>query len=180
MRAKLSRKTLQYLVKHPPQFIKRVQLQILLNITASAFSVRKKQIWQFSYGRAVREYAQFTEECMNVNQHVNPQSLYYAAYRTGRRIRRITGLTDSEDLERLVFYLYQNIRTVMHGRIPGEFTVEYCYFSRFYTPQQCRVMSYMDEGMIAGICGNGNLEFTERITEGCERCQACFIKGEKQ
>lgn len=58
----------------------------------------------------------------------------------------------------------------------GEIVVTDCYFSRYYTPEQCAVMSSVDSGIIAGLCGGGTLTFTERITEGCRRCRACFSK----
>lgn len=58
----------------------------------------------------------------------------------------------------------------------GEIVVTDCYFSRYYTPEQCAVMSSVDSGIIAGLCGGGTLTFTERITEGCGRCRACFSK----
>ena len=58
----------------------------------------------------------------------------------------------------------------------GEIVVTDCYFSRFYTPEQCAIMSSVDSGIIAGLCGGGTLTFTERITEGCRRCRACFSK----
>ena len=58
----------------------------------------------------------------------------------------------------------------------GEIVVTDCYFSRFYTPEQCAVMSSVDSGIIAGLCGGGTLTFTERITEGCRQCRACFSK----
>ena len=58
----------------------------------------------------------------------------------------------------------------------GEIVVTDCYFSRFYTPEQCAIMSSVDSGIIAGLCGGGTLTFTERITEGCRQCRACFSK----
>ena len=96
-------------------------------------------------------------------------------YRTGERVRRLTGFTEKADLERLVFYLYRNIGLLMDGHLPGEIKVSSCYFSRFYTPEQCALMSYMDSGIIAGILGGGKIEFTERITEGCGGCKVFFV-----
>ena len=92
----------------------------------------------------------------------------------GNRLRRITGFTDSKDLQQLVFFLYRNIHIAMGGRLPGEIRVSSCYFSHFYTPKQCALMSYVDSGIIAGLFGGGNLKFVERITEGCGRCTAIF------
>ena len=53
-------------------------------------------------------------------------------------------------------------------------------FRRFYTPAQCRVMSRVDAGIIAGICGGGKLRFTQRITEDCSCCKACFSGKDKR
>ena len=64
---------------------------------------------------------------------------------------------------------------LMDGHLPGEIKVSSCYFSRFYTPEQCALMSYMDSGIIAGILGGGKIEFTERITEGCGGCKVFFV-----
>lgn len=173
MRACIFRKLLRYLEEHDPALFKRFQLQVLLNVTARAFGVPGRWIWHLSPKRALREYAVFTKNCMQFNR-VNPRRLYRSAYALGRRLRHITGFTDSRELQQLVFFLYRNIRIIMKGSIPGEVTVSTCYFSRFYTPEQCALMSYVDWGIIAGLCGGGHLKFTERITEGCGRCTAVF------
>lgn len=174
MRAHFFRKLLRYPEKHDSALFKRFQLQLLLNVTAYAFGVPGKRIWHFPPKRALREYAIFTKNCMQFNR-VNPRRLYRSAYALGHRLRHITGFTDSRDLQHLVFFLYRNMRISMNGSIPGEITVSSCYFSRFYTPEQCALMSYVDWGIIAGLCGGGNLKFTERITKGCGRCTAVFI-----
>lgn len=173
MRASIFRILLRSLERHPSTLFSRVQLQLLLNATARAFDVSGKQIWHLPHRRASEEYASFTENAMR-SRHADPRRLYREAYALGSRIRRITGFTDSSDLRRLLFFLYRNIDIHMDGKIPGEVTVSSCYFSRFYTPQQCALMSFMDSGFIAGLWGGGELEFTERITEGCETCTAVF------
>ena len=173
MRARIFRKLLQYLEKHDQALFLRFQLQVLLNVTARAFNVPVKQIWYFPPGQALREYAVFTENCMRLYP-ADPRRLYRSAYVLGSRLRRITGFTDKKELEQLVFSLYRNIRIAMDGRLPGEITVSFCYFSRFYTPKQCALMSYVDSGIIAGLFEGGNLKFIERITEGCGRCTAVF------
>lgn len=173
MRARMFRKLLRVLERHPLKLFSRTQLQILLNATARAFEVPGKQIWHFPYRRALKEYAVFTERCMRLH-HVDSQRLYREAYALGSRVQQLTGFTDSGDLRRLAFFLYRNIDIHMDGSIPGEVTVSSCYFSRFYTPEQCALMSYMDSGIIAGLWGGGHLTFTERITEGYETCTADF------
>lgn len=186
-------KLLTILENRSPEWVTRVQMQILLDTTARGFGVRSRRIAHLPAEEALAAYAQFTMECMEslpasvkcppeqrqaqrAGRRAVLRCLYREAYRTGSRIRRITGVTESRDIERLVFYLYSNLRIAMSGHIPGEITVTDCYFGRMYTPAQCAVMSLVDSGVIAGICGGGKLEFSGRITEGCGKCTACFSK----
>ena len=164
---------MRYLEKHDSALFLRFQLQLLLNVTARAFDVPVKRIWYLPPGKALREYAVFTENCMRLYP-TDPRRLYRSAYMLGSRLRRITGFTNKKELKQLIFILYRNIHITMDGRLPGEITVSSCYFSRFYTPKQCALMSYVDSGIIAGLFGGGNLKFTERITEGSGRCTAVF------
>ncbi|MCR5582647.1 MAG: hypothetical protein K6F70_03420 [Eggerthellaceae bacterium] len=53
-----------------------------------------------------------------------------------------------------------------------------CYFSSIYGPATCALMSRMDEGLMAGLVGDGELVFSSRITQGADACYACFeMKG---
>ena len=181
-----------------------LQIQILLGTTARAFGVRSRPVWYLPREKALRAYAAFTLACMRgyagkgiqpeISRQLYPKEsrlkcgtcdiqpevsrrLYRHAYRLGSRIRAVTGFTTPEDQTRLVFYLYRLIGIRMSGRLPGMVTISSCYFSRCYTPEQCAVMSAMDAGIMAGICGGGRLVFTERITEGCGRC--CALMKQK-
>ncbi len=60
------------------------------------------------------------------------------------------------------------------GSGSGEITISRCYFSSFYSPEVCQVMSAMDRGLLAGLAGGGELVFIERITEGQPCCRARF------
>ncbi len=173
MRSTVFKALLKLLIGYTPDFIKCIELQILLNTTAKAFGIKPELIMFHSFKRALKEYAIFTRRCMK-NMHVNKESLYREAFHTGTIIRLITGFTRKEDIEALVFYLYSNINIKISGNIPGVLTVSRCYFRRFYKPEHCRIMSAVDSGIIAGINGGGSLSFTRRITEGCESCKACF------
>ncbi len=173
MRSALFRKILTRLEKHTPDRLLRLQYQILLNTTARAFSVPSEHIRARDPARALREYADFSRSCMERGQ-AEPERLYREAFRTGARIRRLCGFSEPDDLCRLVFYLYRSIRIHMQGEIPGELRVTDCYFSAFYTPEQCRLMSCIDSGLIAGLFGGSALRFSQRITEGCGDCRACF------
>jgi len=177
LRALAFRMLLVLCMKYRPGWITRLQLQVLLDTTARAFAMPGKKIRSRTARGALREYAAFTGKCMKYGK-ADPKKLREEAYRTGNLIRRITGFRESRDIERLVFYLYSNLQISMSGHIPGEIVVSRCYFGRFYSPEQCALMSFVDEGIIAGISGGGRLEFAERITEGCGRCRACFSEAE--
>ena len=56
----------------------------------------------------------------------------------------------------------------------GEITISRCYFSSYYSPEACQVMSAMDRGLLAGLAGGGELMFSQRITEGHPCCRARF------
>ena len=199
--ASAARGILRALEWYTPAWIVCLEIRILYKTTARAFGVPEKKIPLWSAGQALRirdvrqalrtgfagqtlrngyaeqalrDYAAYSARCL-MRCKADPGRIYREAYRTGEQVRRLTGFTEKEDLERLVFYLYRNIGILMDGRLPGEVTVSSCFFSRFYTPEQCALMSYMDSGIIAGILGGGKLEFTERITEGCGGCKAFFV-----
>ena len=171
MRERFFKILLHMLERHTPGRFKSIQLQILLNTTAEAFQRPGKMIWYLPAEKALEAYADYTKACAE-DMRTGRKQVYRCARRLGRRIRKITGFNKREDLERLVFYLYDNIGIKMTGRLPGRIVIPVCYFSNVYTPGQCRIMSLMDMGVISGICGGGRLIFTERLTQGCGRCLA--------
>ena len=172
MRARIARKLLLRLERHTPARLVSVQSQILLNLAARAFHTPGKSVWRLAPGQALREYAEFT-----LRGGANPENLYREAFDLGKRLRRLTGFTDAEDIERLIFYLYRNLQIAMDGHLPGEITVRKCYFSGFYGPEQCAIMSFADSGVISGLLGGGTLTFARRMTEGYATCAACFTGG---
>lgn len=175
MRARIFKKFLASFEKYTPSIIKRLQIQILLCATARAFDRPGKMVCHLSADRALAAYAAYTRDCVETRA-VAGKRIYQSAYRLGRLVRRISGFTESADLERLVFYLYSNIGIRVTGQLPGEIVIPACYFSSLYTPRLCRIMSLMDWGIIAGICGGGKLVFTQRLTQGCGSCRACLIR----
>ena len=199
MRSVFFRLLLTLLEKHTPSWIKSIQIQILLNATAAAFGRPRRRVWHLSGADALAAYAAYTTDCMSSagsqkapagdcqngpdagegchrGPDIDRRRIFRVSYRLGRRIRRITGFCASSDMERLVFWLYRNIGIRVTGHLPGEILIPACYFSSIYTPEQCRLMSLMDWGIIAGICGGGKLIFTERLTQGCGRCRACLTQ----
>lgn len=173
---------LDRLEKRRPGFIAKIQLQILMGLTAGIFGQRSRFLMMSGYEEALRSYVQYTREllqsCKGDDKGLLQLRMGEESYKMGRRLRRVMGLKNRRDLERLVFILYKNIGIDMSGEIPGDVCVSRCYFSNFYDPGMCRLISAMDSGIIRGIYGGGELVFSQRITEGCECCRARFDMNE--
>lgn len=176
LRASAARALLKRLEEKTPPALRSLGIQALLYTTAAAFGTKGRKVRHLSPEKALQAYSEYTVSCMRESRHdrILEKRLYREARLLGRRIRSVTGFTRAEDLERLVFFLYHIIGITMEGHLPGTVIVSSCYFSRVYSPAQCALMSHMDAGLIAGICGDAELVFTERITEGCGRCCARF------
>lgn len=169
MRARFFRWLLRRWENNTPGIVRRVQLQILMDLTARAFRLPGKRLWTRPWRDGLREYAEYTRaHCAEADN----QRLYKMSYAMGKRLRCVTGFTDADDLRRLVFWLYQGIGIAMGGELPGAVTVSGCFFSDYYAPQVCAMMSHMDSGIVGGVMGGGRLVFTERITEGGRCCLA--------
>lgn len=176
MREVIFKRIINILDKHPSKLLARIQIQILVHITAKAFQ-KKERCVLFSKNALMR-CVEYTKACIDAQGERD--QLYQMALRLGKQIRKLTGFTDPEDLKRLVFLLYRNIGITMTGEIPGEILVTECYFSNMYSAKHCMGISAMDRGVIVGICDIENLRFTERITEGYMQCKVCALKrGEK-
>ena len=176
-RACLFRFLLLCLEKRRPQVFDCLVIRILMNTTAAAFRVDPAPVPVRPGGaaKALDAYASFTKRCMEDPRLMQPagnKRLFHYALVLGRKVRALTGFTDSRDRQRLVFLLYRCIGIRMDGQLPGTVTVTDCFFSSSYTPAQCAWMSGMDSGIVAGICGSGKLHFSQRITQGCAVCSA--------
>ena len=190
MRERISRWLLGRAEKHMPDFLRRRQLQMLMNLAAESFSVPAEKIRGGTAEEALAQYAAFTCRCMDAGSidqdacSADEEKLYRDARRLGDKIRQTTGFTEHEDQNRLITLLYRNIGIEINitgdlrERQTGELIVPDCYFSRYYTPEQCRLMSFVDSGIVSGICGGGKLLFSHRITEGCGFCRACLEEDE--
>ena len=172
------------LVKHliagenlPPDWVRRFEIRLLTRLAARAFHLPPPHL-PASADAALAAYAAFTVRCMN-HAETDAGTLFATAQQLGIRVRRLSGLRDPQDLQRLVIWLYRNIRITLSGSLPGRITVSSCFFSSVYTPDKCALMSQVDSGIISGIFGGGELHFTERLTEGCGHCTACFSLKER-
>ena len=159
---------------------RKLELQMLMNLTARALDKPVKRIWTLPNSKALQVYAEYTCEHLACSKNWTlMQQMNDEAYRVGKRLRKIFHLRKPTDITRFTFWLYRNIGIQMEGNIPGKICVTECFFSHHYTPAICRVASALDDGIIKGLAGDGILHFQQRITEGCQYCLATFKTSEE-
>jgi hypothetical protein len=163
-----------------PESVKRQALAGLFRSTAAAFRCDMPRLSGLSRERCLLEYARFTadraEEALRRGSDLSElqERLYRNAYRLGRtpgRLLRVQGVDDVMALGRV---LYAILDIEFQGSGSGEITIGRCYFSSYYSPEVCQVMSAMDHGLLAGLAGAGELVFSQRLTEGQACCRAHF------
>ena len=161
------------------RFGAHLELRILMWQTAKAFGAEVPKAAGRSTPELLKAYAQFTaKEAMRAIRHGDNletlhQKLYQMTYTLGSRLRRWLRPKDEKDCLAIVILLYRNIG-IQVEESPGTICVRKCYFSDFYTPEICSVISAIDQGIFAGTYQGGKLTFCERITEGCDVCRADF------
>jgi hypothetical protein len=171
---------------HIPAFIRKAKLVELYRLTAHAFGcpppVRKRR----SYRELLEDYAEFTrsqaESCLQGGTGLEEvkRKLFEGAYRMGRDIRHSFRLRNPADILEMSRILYRIMGIDFSGTGTGDVTIRRCFFSDYYTPHVCRVISSLDEGFAAGLSKGGSLSFSQRITEGKESCKARFVFPEKR
>ncbi len=149
-----------------------LEIRILMRLTARAFGVKEPK------KAGLRRYAKFSaaaarhalwggEDLKRLHRE-----LFRRACRLGRILRRCLRPRNEAECRDLVGQLYRNIGIVIREESPGRFCVPVCYFSAFYTPEICSVISAIDRGLFAGIYPGSRLTFRERMTEGRPACLA--------
>ncbi len=163
---------------YTPAFLKKRQLADLFECTAAAFGAEPPSTVGHSYDECLLEYARFTaaraEEATQRGDdlEVLRERLYRNAYDLGRDLRRRLRISSDEDAMAAMRYLYRALRVELRGPVEGEFTVERCYFARYYSSGVCQVISALDAGVAAGLTDGGQFTFYQRLTDGHDRCRA--------
>jgi hypothetical protein len=163
-----------------PTFLKKKGLRTLFEATATAFDSKTPSTRGMSFDECLEAYALFAEaavtQAIDVRLHIGEReaALRRNAFQVGLRFRTLFGVTTRKDVMAVARVLYRMIGIDFHGTTKGEITISRCAFDRFYSARTCRVMSWFDEGVLAGLAGDGNLVFTGRLTEGHPYCEAHF------
>jgi hypothetical protein len=164
-----------------PGFVHRRPLEALFAGTAEAFGGAVPAPVGRTFAERLGEYARFSQQAAEDwlvrgrDPVVLQRRLFEQGERLGRRVRRLLRLRTTADALAAGRLLYRLIGIEFEGQPRGDCIVRRCFFSDYYSCQDCQVMSAVDDGIFAGLSNGGRLTFTQRITDGCDCCKATFV-----
>lgn len=168
---------------HIPEFIKKKKLHELFRLTADAFQSEVPELRGLSFVECLLKYAQFTREqaeaCSRGSGSLEEvkHRLYQNSYVFGQNLRKILHVATWEQALRALQAIYRIIGIDLYYDSQGEITIKQCFFSKYYSPEVCQLISALDDGVAAGLSGGGKLHFTQRTTEGASHCKAYLSRG---
>jgi len=169
---------LQLLQIHTPIIFRRKGLAQIFALTASAFDKKPPLLKGMSDRERLRAYALFTrQECERILRRpadvsIVRKRLFQNALLLGQTLRKVLRIENESDMLAGLGVLYRILQIDWRGNRLTALVVRQCYFSRYYSPAVCQLISALDEGIVAGMSGGGRLEFTQRLTSGQECCLA--------
>jgi hypothetical protein len=172
------------LERHLPGIARERILEELVAATAAGFDCRAPATEEMTYDERLAAYARFTrEEAERViargdDLSVVQSRLRAEAYALGRRLRGPLGIEGTTEALAIARPLYRAIGIDFQGDPDGTVTIGQCFFADYYSPEVCRLISALDEGVLAGLASGGHLVFSQRLTEGCDACRARFVPEE--
>ena len=167
-----------------PGFLKKRELKKLFEVVASAYGSVVPSTAGLSYPQSLTLFAKFTamETAKASERHADIESirilLYQGAFDFGMNIRRQWRISDTSGVMDVGRMLYSFLGIEFNGTSEGLIDITRCLFADYYSPQTCRVISSLDEGVMAGLSAGGTLVFSRRITEGFHSCRANFTPKE--
>lgn len=174
------------LTLHTPLLVKEQILTELTAGTAVAFGSPVPSLDGSTYLERLEQYARYTRDqaeraVREGRDLVALQTrLREQAFALGERLRTRLGIDGQSEAMTIVPTLYRAIGIDLQSTPCGEITIDRCFFSAFYTPEVCHLISALDEGVIAGLAGSGHLHFSQRLTEGFPCCKARFTHQEER
>jgi hypothetical protein len=166
--------------------IRRRALHRLSSATAEGFDVSMPSGRGLSHRQYLQCYAQFTrgaaERALEQGKDLNAlrARLRATSFALGDRVRRHLHLRSPRAVMTAARLLYRFIGIDFRGSSGGEVRVTSCFFSDYYTPSVCRLISSLDDGLLSGLAGGGSLTFQRRLTEGHPCCEARFAFEDKR
>lgn len=163
-----------------PRSVRRNRLERLFRVTAAAFQCPLPPPEASSFARYLLQYAAFTAEnaekaLRQGRENMVKASLYSGALGIGQDLRRDLNIHSLSEVMQACEVIYKALGINFHGDSQGQIRIPECFFSSFYSADICRLISSLDEGLLAGLSAGLKLEFTQRITEGCPYCKAHLL-----
>jgi hypothetical protein len=160
--------------------IRRRALRRLASATAEGFGVSMPSGRGLSYRRYLQCYAQFTRDAavraleQGEDLNVLRTRLRANSFALGDSLRKHLYLRSRRAVMTAARLLYRIIGIDLRGSSGGQVRVMRCFFSSYYTPSVCLLISALDDGLLSGLAGGGSLTFQYRLTEGHPCCEARF------
>ena len=167
-----------------PAFVRRRGLRVLARRLARALGGTPPDLGATPLDAALGSLARFTREradlALATPAHAADarRRLRSEGCELGAGVRRILGVKSHSEAMRAAGIVYRAVGIGFEGTADGDIRVRRCAFSGAYAPATCELISSLDEGLIAGLAGEGRLRFTARITEGAEGCAARYTFAE--
>lgn len=164
-----------------PRSIQKSRLSELFWATADAFRGLAPQLKGYSLDQYLTKYALFTMEnaeriIRQGHEYEAKERLYCNVRQIGQNIREELKIQTLEEVMRACEVIYKALKIEFRGDLQGHICIDSCFFSSFYSSDVCRIISSLDEGLIAGLSGGHRLEFSQRITEGNRCCRAHLME----
>jgi hypothetical protein len=169
-----------------PTFIKKRKLEELFALAADAFGTEMPSLKGLSYKEGLKAFALYTSNMAakqiqeGHDMEIIKEKLFKNARRLGLKIRKDFRIRGAKDVMEMSRILYRILEIDFRGESSGEVTIKKCFFSEYYTPQVCKFISSLDEGIAAGLSGGGKLSFYQRITEDRDCCEAGLTMPEAE
>lgn len=163
-----------------PARLRKGKLEELLRLTARAFDAAAPAVDRLPLADLRRVYAEFSrtmaERALGRPEELAAvgRRLFDEAERLGREIRAELRVSTPREVMTAARVLYRALDIDLAGEPGGAIVVRRCSFSGDYSAAVCRLMSRLDAGLLAGLAGGGELEFTARLIEGAGCCRAQF------
>lgn len=168
---------LMILDKFVPSFIKTARIKELFITTAAAFEVALPDLYGIKYPALLEEYVHFakneSDKILNNEQRTAEirSRLYKSAVETGLLLKDELRIKNFEEVLVASRIFYRILGIEFSGDAGGKITISQCLFSRYFSAKHCALFSALDEGVAEGL-SNGQLRFTQRITDNKECCKA--------
>ena len=133
-----------------PGFLKRRVLVNLTEITAESFSEDTPSLEGMSYEDMLKSYADFSKSVAekalknSTDREEIKDRLYEKAYGWGARLRKSLGIDGIDQFMRAEKIIYGILGIEFTGERDGEIRIERCYFSNYYSPEICGLISALD------------------------------------